>query len=344
MQGWFYKFGSQIHGSVSLDELQELYARGTIGPDTLLRRSGQWQWVAVHSLAELALQSSPPRPQAPAALPVRRAPVTPAAHVVTPAPHVVSPAPRLSIRRSSPVAMIVLASGGAAMVALLVVVAAMLSNRPIAGNQGGTALPAGTVPASSSSAKLTSDQIFARLSPGVVKVHVSQRDGEGNGSGFFIHRDGLIATNYHVIEEAVSLTIEDHVGRVYEVTDVVAIDPAGDLALLEVDVRPEAVLPLADSRLPVIGSQVYAIGSPLGLKNTISPGLISGHRELDQLDFSLLQTSTPISPGSSGGPLISEQGTVIGITTLVLSGKNAQNLNFAVPVSRLRRLMVRNGY
>ncbi len=337
MQGWFYKFGSQIQGPVSLDELQQLYARGAIGPDTLLRRSGQWQWVAVQSLAELAPQSTPPRPHKPASPPARRT-------SVAPAPQVVAPTPRLSIRRSSPVAIIVLASGGVAMVALLVVVAAMLSNRPIASDQSGTALPVGTVPTSSSSAKLTSDQIFARLSPGVVKVHVSQRDGEGNGSGFFVHRDGLIATNYHVIAEAVTLTIEDHVGRVYEVTDVVAIDPACDLALLEVDVRPEAVLPLAESRLPVIGSQVYAIGSPLGLKNTISPGLISGHRELVEADITLLQTSTPISPGSSGGPLISEQGTVIGITTLGSKSAVAQNLNFAVPVSRLRRLMVLNGY
>ena len=336
MQGWFYKHGSQISGPISLDELKTLQSQGALGPDTPVRRSGQWQWVALQTLGELAPRPSSPRPPAP--------PTTVTAAPRSPVPHVVSPGPARRVRPRSPVATIILASGGVAMVALLAVVAAILSDRPGSNLQGSDALPAGTMPTSSSSAKMSSDQIFARLSPGVVKVHVTKSDGGGNGSGFYVHRDGLIATNYHVIEDAVAMEIEDHAGRVFEVVEIVDIDPACDLALLKGEVRPQVVLPLADSRLPVVGSQVYAIGSPRGLKNTISPGLISGLRELDTLDITLLQTSTPISPGSSGGPLISEQGTVVGITTLGSISSSAQNLNFAVPVSRLRRLMAQCGY
>jgi len=336
MQGWFYKHGSQILGPISLDELKTLQSQGALGPDTLVRRSGQWQWVALQSLGELVPRPSPPRPPAP--------PTTATTAPRSPVPHVSSADVIHRLRPRSQLTTIVLASGGVAMVALLVVVAAILRDRPGSNLQGSTAFPAGTVPTSSSSAKLSSDQIFARLSPGVVKVHVTTGDGGGNGSGFFVHRDGLIATNYHVIEDAVDVTVEDHAGRVIKVADIVDIDPAGDLALLKVEARPEVVLPLAGSSPPAVGSQVYAIGSPRGLKNTISPGLISGLRELDTLNMTLLQTSTPISPGSSGGPLISEHGTVVGITTLGSISSSAQNLNFAVPVNRLRRLMAQSGY
>jgi len=187
---------------------------------------------------------------------------------------------------------------------------------------------------------LTADELFVRVSPSVVQVVVLDREGErfGSGSGFVIGTDGMIATNYHVIERANSVLIVFSDGTKLTVMGVAALDKEADLAILKVTqmVKPQP-LELASNVMPQVGTKVYAIGNPLRLSNTLSDGLVSGHREIERT--TVIQTTAPISPGSSGGPLFGSDGRVIGVTSSGLKG--GQNINFAVPVSHLIGLLPR---
>jgi serine protease Do len=175
--------------------------------------------------------------------------------------------------------------------------------------------------------------IAQRTIPSVALITTPQ----GHGTGFVVRADGRIATNHHVIEGApeATVTIGD---KEYRDVRVVASDAKHDLAVLAIDARDLPVLTLGDSNEVHPGQEVVAIGHPLGLGNTISDGLVSGVRNLGP-ELRLLQVSAPISSGSSGGPLLDEQGRVIGISTLVVT--KGQNLNFGVPVNYLKDLMSR---
>jgi S1-C subfamily serine protease len=185
---------------------------------------------------------------------------------------------------------------------------------------------------------MSSTELFAASSPSVVRVVAfnARDEATGFGSGFFVSADGLIATNYHVIQGAKALKV----GREGETTlrpvRTVASDPGHDLALLKVDAGGDRypALVLA-SKPPAIGTRVYAIGNPSGLTNTLSEGLVSGLRQTEQRSW--IQATAAISPGSSGGPLLAEDGRVVGVNTMAL--RDAQNLNFAVPADSVRRLI-----
>jgi S1-C subfamily serine protease/Tfp pilus assembly protein PilF len=187
-------------------------------------------------------------------------------------------------------------------------------------------------------AHLAPDAIFVRASPAVVQVVVKDARGRtaGTASGFLVSKCGLIATNHHVIEKAhrAHVVLPDMTN--VPVDGVVALDQEGDLAIVKVAGRIRAEpLELGGSDLPPVGAKVYAIGNPLGLANTLSDGLVSGHRGTG--GGALIQMSAPISPGSSGGPLLGADGTVVGVTTFLFKG--GQNLNFAVPASQVTRLL-----
>ncbi|MHC4120319.1 MAG: S1C family serine protease [Planctomycetota bacterium] len=162
--------------------------------------------------------------------------------------------------------------------------------------------------------------------------------GVGLGSGFFIHPSGYILTNNHVILHAENIRILTSKGVDYGVI-VVARDPAYDLALLKVQSRVSqdfSVLPLGDSDSIGAGDKVIAVGNPLGLGHTVTAGIISQtYRNLadDQVEgapqVELIQTDTAINPGSSGGPLITMTGAVVGVNTAGIL--EAQNIGFAVP-------------
>jgi hypothetical protein len=184
----------------------------------------------------------------------------------------------------------------------------------------------------------SADEIFAQSSPAVVQILA--QDGEGRptvfGSGFFVTTQGLVATNYHVIKKAYSanVVLDDKTTR--PIAGVAALDEKADLAILavggSVTVRS---LELAEET-PAVGTRVYAIGTPLGVfANTLSDGLVSGHHETEGITY--IQTTAPISPGSSGGPLLRADGRVVGVTTLAV--RDAQNINLAVPASQLARLL-----
>jgi S1-C subfamily serine protease/tetratricopeptide (TPR) repeat protein len=186
------------------------------------------------------------------------------------------------------------------------------------------------------------DLLFAAASPAVAMVEVSETvDKVKQGSGFFVSANGFLVTNFHVIRGGTSANVTTADGRHLVVEGVAAANEKADLALLKVDPAGHdlPILRLAPGAPPPIGTRVFAIGNPRGLTNTLSDGLVSGMREFDAktLAIPVMQTSAPISPGSSGGPLLQLDGTVIGVTTAGLD--DGQNLNFAVPAKHVLRLM-----
>jgi len=189
----------------------------------------------------------------------------------------------------------------------------------------------------SSPRPLTADQVYAAASPAVVRVIARDTYGRatGQGSGFFIDLSGTLVTNAHVIEDAESLVIVYSDETTAPAESVIALDEDRDLALLAVAATSESKLTLSASALPAIGTRVFAIGSPHGLKNSVSEGVVSGYRRLPK--GKVIQTTAAISPGSSGGPLLDTNGDVIGVTTF--QHAEGQNLNFAVPASAVRHLL-----
>ena len=167
-------------------------------------------------------------------------------------------------------------------------------------------------------AKLSPDEIFTQASPAVVKIVMQDADGIriGQGSGFLVDERGLVATNYHVVQKVHSAYVVLPDDTNVAVLGVTALDKAVDIAIVRlahgIEARP---LELAPFELLPIGTKVYAIGNPLGLSNTLSDGIVSGFRKLAR--FPVIQTTAPISPGSSGGPLLRADGKVAGVTTFV---------------------------
>ena len=155
------------------------------------------------------------------------------------------------------------------------------------------------------------------------------------GSGFFV-AEGVIATNYHVIEGAASGRVK-LIGQKdsFPIKGTVGVDQRHDLVLLAVDHKAAPALSVADDHTVEVGEKVYAVGNPRGLEGTFSEGIVSGIRDVEK--DRLIQITAPISPGSSGGPVLGEKGTVIGVAVATL--KSGQNLNFAIPVAALRQML-----
>ena len=166
---------------------------------------------------------------------------------------------------------------------------------------------------------------------------------ESAGSGFFIG-DGLIATNYHVIERATNGTAK-LVGaeQAYDIEGYIAIDKDRDLAILKVAHLNAPPLRLGDSDRLQVAERVYAVGNPRGLEGTVSEGIVSNIQSDGNPTISgkVIQMTAPISQGSSGGAVLNSRGEVIGIAASVRS--DGQNLNFAIPVNYLKALLERAG-
>lgn len=183
---------------------------------------------------------------------------------------------------------------------------------------------------------LTPAQIAELAIPSVVHIQTSI----GVGSGFVVSKDGRIATNLHVISGSKSATITLSDGKKFTEVDVLASDVAHDLAVLQVRAAELRALSLGDSSRVRPGERVVAIGHPLGLGNTVSDGLVSAVREISPT-LTVLQISAPISPGSSGGPILNDHGQVIGISTAVV--REGENLAFGMPVNQLKTLLETQG-
>src|SRR5947199_3286834 len=166
---------------------------------------------------------------------------------------------------------------------------------------------------------------------------------EGQGSGFIIDKDGHVLTNYHVIADARQVEVTLHNRKKYRAT-VVGNDRSHDLAVIQIKAPDLTPMVLGDSRNLQIGQTVYAIGNPIGLSRTLTNGIVSSIRSVQEPDGmtidEAIQTDAAINPGNSGGPLLNWHGEVIGINTLIASnvGQSA-GIGFAIPINTAKAVL-----
>ncbi len=170
----------------------------------------------------------------------------------------------------------------------------------------------------------------------------NERQGTATGSGIVIDANGTILTNYHVVENAVKVTVSFEKGKSVE-AKVVGKDPSDDLAILRIPTDGLVLHPLTlgDSSAVEVGDPVYAIGNPFDLERTLTTGVISAlQREITAPNgFTInhvLQTDAPINPGNSGGPLLNINGEVIGINSQIEtggSGGGSVGIGFSIPIN-----------
>jgi len=182
-------------------------------------------------------------------------------------------------------------------------------------------------------------ELVKRIKPSAVAIETFDQRGAviSRGSGFFVATDKII-TNKHVIERSARAEVHLFNGRKYPVKGVLAVDGEGDLALLQVDVPKEfaVALPIVQ-KVPLEGESVVVIGNPFGLEGSVSNGIVSAVREIAGYG-KIIQITAPISPGSSGSPVVNMLGQVIGVATL--QAAEGQSLNFAVPSERIAGLRI----
>ena len=186
--------------------------------------------------------------------------------------------------------------------------------------------------------------IYRSIGPSVVVVqrYDEKKQKTGIGTGFFVSSGGNVVTNHHVLRGATSADIRVSSGKVYPVRNVMAEDPENDLIMVSVEIPPYEVQPLTvRASLPAIGERVVVIGSPMGLDQTVSDGIVSAIRDL-QGSRKVIQITAPISPGSSGSPVVNMKGDVIAVACALLA--NGQNLNFGIPSERISSLSPGSGF
>ncbi len=174
-----------------------------------------------------------------------------------------------------------------------------------------------------------------------------------NGSGFIFSEDGLIGTNYHVVDGIDSLLVKTSDGTFYD-AELLIIDEKNDMAILRIknaNGRKFPVIKFGNTDALKVGQEVFAIGSPLGYEYTISQGIVAGIRENEKVSFNdpvtyspieknfekVIQITAAISPGNSGGALFNRKGEVVGITTYTYTGYG--NLNFAIAINSFVNFM-----
>ena len=199
--------------------------------------------------------------------------------------------------------------------------------------------------------------IFKLASPSVVHITNSrlvrsftslnpQEVPQGTGTGFVWSEDGLIVTNFHVVQQANRVTVTLQDGSSYEAIPV-GLDPDKDLAVLRIDAPEVNFVPvnLGDSSLLEVGRKVIAIGNPFGLDNTMTVGVVSAlGREIDSISRrkirDVIQTDAAINPGNSGGPLLNSLGQLVGVNTAIYSPSGASSgIGFAIPVNTVKRIV-----
>jgi len=181
-----------------------------------------------------------------------------------------------------------------------------------------------------------------RLLSATVSIYVVDEFGENSaGSGFFVSQ-GKIVTNFHVIDGAAKISIKPcSEPSINLVGTIKKTNPMNDLALIEVDpnFRPGSIIPITNTEKE-IGMKIWVAGNPHQLECSLSEGIISGFRSpKSNFDCELIQISAPISPGSSGGPVVSESGILVAVSVSGIVEEGAQNLNFAVPAKYVRVLL-----
>jgi putative serine protease PepD len=209
---------------------------------------------------------------------------------------------------------------------------------------------------SASTDALSVNTIYERARKSVVEITVSGQAGDfplgrppaqqGQGSGFVYDADGRIVTNQHVVDGAESISVTFWNGRTFDAT-VVGTDASTDLAVLDVDAPASLLSPLAlgNSSEVEVGDNVVAIGSPFGLEQTVTAGIVSAlHRQMTSpnqftIDDSI-QTDAAINHGNSGGPLLDSQARVIGVNTQIASDSGGnEGVGFAIPSNTVESIV-----
>ena len=193
-----------------------------------------------------------------------------------------------------------------------------------------TVCNAQTKPANSPSA------IYERTHESVVVIVSADKDAKptGQGSGFIVSKNRVV-TNHHVIDGAAVVIVVFADGGASEIDGIAADSPARDITILSVYTGKRPALSLGDELSVRQGDPVYAVGAPRGLELSITNGIVSGFRHIDE-EF-MIQNTAPIAPGSSGGPLFDGEGRVIGVTTSLLT--DSPGIYFSVGVEHVRRLL-----
>lgn len=186
------------------------------------------------------------------------------------------------------------------------------------------------LPARTDGTALDARELFKKLSASVFLLVAERRDGTAQGSAVAISTTELV-TNCHVVQQATKLTLKQ--GKDEWPASISRADPANDRCVVTTSALP--LQPVAGMRSYdslEVGEPAYTLGSPVGLELTLGNGIVSGRR--DEQGHHYIQTNAPISPGSSGGGLFDARGNLIGVTTLVLVGREHlnQSLNFAIPI------------
>lgn len=182
------------------------------------------------------------------------------------------------------------------------------------------------------SKELSAKEIYDKCAPATVEIHAELTGMISQGSGFFID-DGVVVTNYHVIDGAKKIEVLTQDNKVYKVDKILGYDKKIDIAILKIPSANQS-LTLNENGVSV-GETVYALGSPLGLTGTLTDGIVStASRKSDGVDY--IQITAAISSGNSGGPLLNTYGEVMGINSMTIV--EGQNLNFAINISELGRI------
>ena len=215
-------------------------------------------------------------------------------------------------------------------------------------------VPVTSAEPAASTSPLSVAQVYNQAHRAVVEITVSsaqadpfggQEQQQAQGSGFVYDSDGHIVTNDHVVDDASSVSVRFWNGDTYK-ANVVGVDPSTDLAVIKVD-APESVLhplTLADSGSVQVGAAAIAIGSPFGLEETVTSGIVSAlHRSMRAPNgFTIndsIQTDAAINHGNSGGPLLSSSGQVIGVNAQIAGATGANvGVGFAIPSNTVRKI------
>ena len=192
-------------------------------------------------------------------------------------------------------------------------------------------------------------EFFRRFGPGFPRApQQGPRTQRGVGSGFIVASDGVILTNAHVVDGADEVTVKLTDRREYR-AKVLGVDKRSDIAVLKIDAKNLPTVRIGDSSAASVGEWVLAIGSPFGLENTASSGIISAKSRAlpDDGYVPFIQTDVAVNPGNSGGPLFNLKGEVIGINSQIYSSSGgSQGLSFAIPIdvaSKVKDQLIAHG-
>jgi putative serine protease PepD len=257
----------------------------------------------------------------------------------------------MNLSRSITTLAVALAAGAGG--AVLATSAGDRSEAPAIQSPAGERIPAAeTAPPAAApqggSTSTTAEAVYDGAKQAVAFIQASGQQGVGTGSGFVVSPDGLIVTNAHVVAGATQVTVKLGPEGVERPAEIIAGSLASDLALLRVDAAGErlATVPLAQAG-PKVGEQVYAIGSPFGLDQTFTTGIVSAlDRQIQAPDgqstiSGAIQTDAAINPGNSGGPLLNRDGEVIGVNSQIAAPNGGGNvgIGFAIPAAQVAQLV-----